>query len=207
MRALAACRSPSPWILGLSCALALGSLGCAAYHGAAKTVQPSEALHDGDWTFIPHFPRVMQESTYDCGAASLAAVLRFWGKPTTPREVAALANQRGKMSAADLERAAKASGLSAFAFYGTMKDLVYELSRGRPVIVGLGKAYETNRAIAHYEVVLGWERREKKLLLLDPGRGFQVDHVDTFAKEWAVSHGVTVVAFLREGTPRTVGVN
>jgi hypothetical protein len=58
------------------------------------------------------------------------------------------------------------------------------------VIVGLGKKYEESRAISHYEVVVGYEPKKQRVLLLDPGRGWQVDSLRGFAEEWARSKGV-----------------
>jgi hypothetical protein len=72
--------------------------------------------------------------------------------------------------------------------------VVHELERGRPVIVGLGKMIEEKKALSHYEVVVGYEPTKKQVLLLDPGKGFQVASLDAFAREWAVSKGVTMVA-------------
>jgi len=46
--------------------------------------------------------------------------------------------------------------------------------------------------------VVGYEPKKRLVLLLDPGRGWQVDTFEGFAREWAISKGVTVVAFLRQ---------
>ncbi|HVW30277.1 MAG TPA: C39 family peptidase [Polyangiaceae bacterium] len=174
------------------------SLGCASYKGSSHEAQPSAVLHEGGWVIVPHFPLVMQEGNHDCGAAALAAVLDFWGRPATPTQIAESSGRAGqRLSAGDLERYARGHGFSSFVFYGTLKDVAYELDHGRPVIVGLGKAYEGNKAIAHYEVVVGYSREKRQVLLLDPGRGWQTDGFDGFAREWGVSKGVTVVTFLR----------
>jgi hypothetical protein len=63
------------------------------------------------------------------------------------------------------------------------------------VIVGVGKKYEGSNAISHYEVVVGFERETKRVLVLDPARGFQVDSLRGFAGEWKRSKGVTIVMF------------
>jgi hypothetical protein len=93
-----------------------------------------------------------------------------------------------------MEEYARSVGLRSYVFYGTMKDVVHELERGRPVIVGLGKMIEEKKALSHYEVVVGWEPEKKQVLVLDPGQGFRVASLDAFAREWAVSKGVTMVA-------------
>jgi ABC-type bacteriocin/lantibiotic exporter with double-glycine peptidase domain len=178
------------------------SLGCASYRGSASTAQPSEVAHEGGWVIVPHFPLVLQEGNHDCGAAALSAV---WGRASTPADIVKAQPVPGqRLSASDIERYARHEGLSSYVFFGTMKDVAYELGHGRPVIVGLAKPYSGNKAVAHYEVVVGYEPVKRRVLLLDPGRGWQTDSFDGFGREWAVSKGVTIVAFLRapsDGAP------
>jgi ABC-type bacteriocin/lantibiotic exporter with double-glycine peptidase domain len=143
------------------------------------------------------FPRVSQEKNHDCGAAALAAVLEFWGRAATPASVAAtLGGRDERLRAGDLVAQARREGLRAYVFFGEMSDIVHELQRGRPVIVGLGKAVSDKKALAHYEVVVGYEARQRRVLLLDPALGFQVDSVEGFSEEWKRSKGVTIVTFL-----------
>lgn len=185
--------------------LAALSLGCASYTGTAKEAQPSALYRSGGWVMVPEFPLVHQSGTNDCGAAALAAVVSFWGRPTLPAQIEQSAGHEGtRLRAGELERYARSAGLSAYVFYGTMKDIVYELQRRRPVIVGLGKPYAEKKAVSHYEVVVGYEPKKRLVLLLDPGRGWQVDTYEGFAREWAVSKAVTLVAFL-PASERKVG--
>jgi ABC-type bacteriocin/lantibiotic exporter with double-glycine peptidase domain len=180
-------------------AMALLSLGCASYAGTASTVQPSSVARDGQWIMVPHFPLVLQDTSHDCGAAALSSVMRFWGHPVSARSIeASLGRSDARLSAGDIETYARGAGLSSYVFFGTMKDVVHELRAGRPVIVGLGKKYQADKAVSHYEVVVGYEPKKKLVLLLDPGRGWQTDSLDGFAKEWALSKAVTIVAFLPE---------
>jgi ABC-type bacteriocin/lantibiotic exporter with double-glycine peptidase domain len=179
-------------------AFAALSLGCASYKGSARLAQPSAVLKEGSWVMVPNFPLVLQLGNHDCGAAALSAVLGYWGRPTTPSDISTAEGRSGqRLRAGDLEHFARSEGLSSYVFFGTLKDVAYELDHGRPVIVGLGKTYEGNKAVAHYEVVVGLSRDKRRLLLLDPGRGWQTDSFEGFAREWAISKGVTVVAFLR----------
>jgi predicted double-glycine peptidase len=178
-------------------ALASMNLGCATYQGSAKPVQPSAVARSADWVVVPHFPLVRQDGAHDCGAAALSAVLAFWGRSASPEQIAAAEGRTGQQLRADeIERYARTTGLSSYVFFGTMADIAYELGRGRPVIVGVGKDYKNDRAVAHYEVVVGYEPKSRRVLLLDPGRGWQEDSFEGFAREWAISKGVTIVAFL-----------
>jgi predicted double-glycine peptidase len=182
-------------------AIAALSFGCASYRGTATSAQPSVVAQEGHWTMVRNFPFVPQANQSDCGAAALAAVLRYWGHPATPQSIqAALGAEDDRLKAGDMEAYARSLGMRSYVFYGTIKDVVYELEQGRPVIVGLGKMVEEKKALSHYQVVVGWEPNKKQVLLLDPARGWQVDSLEGFGKEWAISKGVTMVAFPDTGT-------
>jgi len=173
------------------------SFGCSVYKGTAKSAEPTALAREGDWTMVPNFPLVRQVDDDDCGGAALASVLRFWGHSATPESVeAAIGRKDRHLSAGDMADHARSKGLRAYVIYGTMDDVLHELESGRPVIVGLGKQIVTGKVLAHYEVVVGYERRKQELLLLDPGSGWQIDSVKGFATEWARSGGVTIVTFL-----------
>lgn len=181
----------------LRVAIAVLMLGCASYNGTAQTVQPSAVVREGSWWMVPKFPLVLQEGNHDCGAAALASVLRFWGHDAKPDEIAAaLGKKNERLRAGDMAAYARSAGLHTYVFYGTMTDVVYELRHGRPVIVGLGKKVDEKRALSHYEVAVGYEPNQKRVLLMDPGRGWQIDTLKGFGEEWARSKGVTIVAFL-----------
>lgn len=146
---------------------------------------------------VSKFPRVLQDKSDDCGAAALTAVLKFWGREATPASIeAAVGQKNSRLRAGDMAEYARRQGLRSYVFFGQMTDVVYELERGRPVIVGLGKALDSKKALAHYEVVVGYEPTQERVLLLDPAKGFQVDSLDGFKEEWKRSKGVTIVTFL-----------
>jgi ABC-type bacteriocin/lantibiotic exporter with double-glycine peptidase domain len=179
-------------------ALAFTAGGCASYEGTAKSAEPAQLLREGNWIMVRGFQRVSQVKSHDCGAAALAAVLDYWGKEATPASVEAAVGgpPNRRLRAGDMVEHARRQGLRSYVFFGQMSDVVYELRRGRPVIVGLGKAVSSKKALAHYEVVVGYEPKQKRLLLLDPARGFQVDSEEGFSEEWKRSKGVTIVTFL-----------
>jgi predicted double-glycine peptidase len=177
------------------------SLGCASYKGTARPADPNAEVRAGKWWMVPSFPLVRQDSNYDCGAAALAAVMRYWGQSATPASIEdELGRSNGRLKAGDMVTYARRKGLHAYVFFGTMTDVVHEIRQGRPVIVGLGKSFEEKKALSHYEVVVGYEPEKKLVLLLDPGRGWQIDTLRGFGEEWARSKGVTIVAFLPSTT-------
>jgi hypothetical protein len=76
---------------------------------------------------------------------------------------------------------------------GLWSDLVGEIDRGRPVVVGLLKPILGGRARAHYEVVVGLNRRTRRILSLDPAAGLRENSAEGFAREWAPAREVTLV--------------
>jgi ABC-type bacteriocin/lantibiotic exporter with double-glycine peptidase domain len=182
----------------------VASLGCSAYRGTARTADPGALARDGDWTMVENFPLVRQVDDDDCGGAALASVLRFWGHPATPESVEkAVGGKDKRLRAGAMAAHARELGLRAYVINGTMDDVVYELERGRPIIVGLGKETATKKVLAHYEVVVGYEAQKRLVLLLDPGLGWQIDTFDGFNAEWARSGRVTLVTFLPSAEDET----
>jgi ABC-type bacteriocin/lantibiotic exporter with double-glycine peptidase domain len=179
-------------LVGLSAA----NVACASYAGTAKSADPGVLAQQGNWLMVPGFHPVLQQSSDDCGGAALASVLRYWGRDVTPAAVEArVGRENRRLRAGDMVAYARSEGLRSYVFFGTIDDLRYELEQRRPVVVGLGKALDSKRALLHYEVVVGYEPNQRNLLLLDPDRGFQVDSVEGFSREWSRSKGVTIVTF------------
>jgi len=51
-------------------------------------------------------------------------------------------------------------------------------------MVALVQRYGGDKALTHYEVVVGINEQRRRVLLLDPGRGPREDGLDTFDQEW-----------------------
>jgi hypothetical protein len=88
---------------------------------------------------------------------------------------------------------ARRRGLQAFVVPGTWRDLEEQLGRGRPVMVGLLKPLWGGRAVAHFEVVVGFNRARRLVLTLDPARGLRENSAEGFAREWAPAGRVMLV--------------
>ena len=99
--------------------------------------------------------------------------------------------------AGDLQRFARAAGLDAVAFHGTLDDVVYELAHGRPVLVGVADPTGA-RERPHYEVVVGWDPAARRLRNLDPARGFIERTFSGFESEWQLAKQLTLVVFAAE---------
>jgi ABC-type bacteriocin/lantibiotic exporter with double-glycine peptidase domain len=181
--------------------LALSIAAPACYRGSARAVSPAEAAaatRDPSWQIVDDVLFVPQQSERDCGPAALAMVLSHFGAPTSLQEVTARVPpedlQHGAgVRAGTLRDVARAHGLQAFVVSGTLKDLLEQVSHGRPVLVGLAKPMLGGRAAAHYEVVVGMNRERKLIRSLDPARGLRENTLEGFAREWVPTHQVTII--------------
>lgn len=177
-------------------ALLLATTGC-GYLGSARPFDATEL----DWNAVRDIPFVRQNSQKDCGAAALSMVLGYWGIQTPISEiVAGCVLQPEGIRAGDLRDYAKKKGLSAYLFEGKIEDLEKELSRGRPVVVGVVKPY-AGKLILHYEVVVGLHRERRKILTLDPSSGWMCNTYEGFLMEWEATRRLTLVLFKVEATP------
>jgi ABC-type bacteriocin/lantibiotic exporter with double-glycine peptidase domain len=181
----------------LSALLCLLMLGCASYTGAAHDVQAASVADDKGWLRVENVPIFRQRNPKDCGAAALASVLGFWGRRASPAVVEALANRQPQQGirAAELQQIAEQKGLMAFVFYGAFEDLWHELQQGRPTIVGVAKPYGPERALAHYEVVVGYHAQKRRVLTMDPAHGLRENSLEGFLTEWEHTRRLALVVF------------
>jgi ABC-type bacteriocin/lantibiotic exporter with double-glycine peptidase domain len=175
-------------------------LGClltgSCYLGSARDAKLGELTIDNGWELVADVPLVRQVAREDCGAAALAMVLGYWGRPVA-RDAITASNptvpERG-IKAANLRDLARRQGLQAFLIQGLQSDLSREIHGRRPVIVGLMKRYFF-RNYPHYEVVVGLNRQKKSILTLDPAHGLRVNGRDGFATEWEKAGHLALIIF------------
>jgi ABC-type bacteriocin/lantibiotic exporter with double-glycine peptidase domain len=185
-------------------AAALGLASCyTCYTGTAHDVAPHQLADDPSWEIITGVPFVAQKNDRDCGAAAMAMVLSRWFGRESIDVVTALAPPGGAgIRVGTLRDLARRRGLEAYVISGTIADLAQQVSLGRPVVVGLAKPMAGGRAAAHYEVIVGLNRSKRLILSLDPARGLRENTLEGFAREWAPTRRVTLIAFPR---PLTAG--
>jgi ABC-type bacteriocin/lantibiotic exporter with double-glycine peptidase domain len=189
--------------------LLIAPVGAGCYTGSARGVASLPDLERAPgWVLVRGVHFVHQQSEADCGAAAMAMALSYWGQPTTLETVvAARPPHDGGIAAGELRDLARARGLQAFLVPGTFIDLETQLRRGRPVVVGLAKPITGNRAVQHYEVVIGLNRTEGRVLAWDPAQGLRENSVEGFAREWIPAHQLALIMFPRpadsQQTPTT----
>jgi hypothetical protein len=111
---------------------------------------------------VPFFP----DNTDQCGPATLASVLTFWGAPTDPlalKEDVYLKKLRGSL-ATDLLLTAQARGFEAELYPADLNDIKSELKAGHPVVTLLNLGYFLF-PIGHYVVVTGYDDARRGLYL------------------------------------------
>lgn len=104
------------------------------------------------------------DDTDQCGPATLASVLAFWGVHQEPKSLKAevyLARLKGSLPT-DLLLAAQRHGFHAEAYRGDLEQLKREIGAGHPLIalLNLGSAIYPR---GHYVVITGYDDRKKGL--------------------------------------------
>jgi predicted double-glycine peptidase len=138
---------------------------------------------------------VRQRSDNECGAAAWAMMLQRWSLPASGAEdiLHAVPVEKGHgIAAGALRDFARQKGLQAFVIRGEFADLLKEVAANRPILVGLVQRY-SDRARLHYEVVAGINPTQRRVLLMDPGRGLRQDGYDGFGTEWEAAGKVALV--------------
>jgi ABC-type bacteriocin/lantibiotic exporter with double-glycine peptidase domain len=102
---------------------------------------------------VPFFPQEM----YQCGPASLAAVLNYWKVAATPEEIARAIYSPNARGTLDLELVfyAEKKGLKASQYSGNAGDLKKSIENGIPLIVLVDEgflAYQKH----HFMVAVGY---------------------------------------------------
>lgn len=158
------------WVPGLG--VALGSLlflGCAGQSravgdlgasGTEMSVRGAVAPNDPDLLHmaVPFFP----DDTDQCGPATLASVLTYWGFRTDPvalKEEIYLPRLKGTLPL-DLMLAAQSRGLKAEIYQGSLDNLKSELAQGHPLVALLDLGFAIFPQ-GHYVVVIGYDDRRR----------------------------------------------
>ena len=132
--------------------------------------------------FIEKVPFYPQEA-YQCGPASLAGVLNYWGVKVSPGDIAAeifSPRARGTLDI-DMVLYARKMGLKATKYRGSWEDLRKNIDSRHPLIVLVDEGfwvYQKN----HFMVVVGYE---DSVLIVNSGKEkHRSIGRDTFLKTW-----------------------
>ena len=128
---------------------------------------------------IPFYP---QES-YQCGQASLASVLNYWGVNVTPDDIAKeifSESARGTLNI-DMVLYTQRMGLDATQYRGSIEDLKKNIESGYPLIVLVDYGFSLYQ-VNHFMVVVGYNENG---VIVNSGRdkGKFISEKD-FIKAW-----------------------
>jgi ABC-type bacteriocin/lantibiotic exporter with double-glycine peptidase domain len=162
-----------------------------------RSTAPESLRTDPSWVLIPELKLVSQRGRHDCGVAALATVIEYWQPTTTTASVAAAigpADEKAGVAAGRLRTVALRKGLNAFLIEGTVEDLVHEVGRRRPVILGLVGA-DHGRAYGHYDVVAGVNQTRRLFLLADPRGTWRQVRAEELLTAWGPARHLALVIF------------
>jgi ABC-type bacteriocin/lantibiotic exporter with double-glycine peptidase domain len=163
------------------------------YAGGAKQVNATTL--DDQWHRAAPTPVVLQQNRTDCGLAALAMVAGAWGQRwTLPELQQSLPVSSDGVRLGALRDYARSHGLVAYAVKGTHKDLLFELERRRPVVLGLILPFDKKKALAHYEVAVAIDPRDGSIVTLDPATGRHMRRTrEVLEREWKPAGYATLV--------------
>lgn len=102
---------------------------------------------------VPFYPH----QRYQCGPASLAGVLNYWGVSVSPRDIAAeiYSEAAGGTLNVDMILYAQGKGLKASQYQGTLEDIKRNIEQGYPIIVLVDQGFWVYQK-DHFMVVVGY---------------------------------------------------
>ncbi len=120
-----------------------------------------------DAVMIENIPFFSQDE-YQCGPASLAAVLNYWGVKVSPEEIAEEIYSKSARGTLDIDILlyAQKNGLNALQYSGDIGDLRENIKSGLPVVVLVDYGFYVYQA-NHFMVVVGFN---KKGVFVNSGR-------------------------------------
>jgi len=131
---------------------------------------------------VPFYP----QTQYQCGPASLAAVLNYWGRDVTPDLIAQdiyRPQMKGTLSL-DLWQYAKGQNLRATIEHGSWESLERHVSRNRPVIAFLNFGLQ-QVPIGHFLVVVGLDPTDNSVITYSGVKKNERIPYERFKAAWA----------------------
>ncbi len=128
---------------------------------------------------VPFFP----QEDFQCGPASLAGVLNYYGLRITPAEIAAEVFSRSARGTLDMDMVfyAQRKGMKAEQYAGSFEDLQGSLDSRRPLIVLIDQGFWVYQS-HHFMVVVGYD---KGGIVVNSGREEnKFISLDSFLKTW-----------------------
>ncbi len=125
------------------------------------------------------------DRTDQCGPATLAELLTYWGKPVQPaqlRQEMYIAKLHGTLPM-DLAHTAETHGLKVTMVRGDLAMLRAELEAGRPVLAMLNRGYSI-MPVDHYIIVTGLDDNRKGFYAHSGGKADQFISSKKLLTQW-----------------------
>lgn len=105
---------------------------------------------------IPFYP----QKDYQCGPASLASVLNFWGYKVDPDEIAKNIFSKSAKGTLNIDMVlyAKRIGLYSAQYSGNWEDLRKNIEMGNPLIVLVDYGIKPFFQVNHFMVIIGYNK-------------------------------------------------
>ncbi|WP_447977244.1 C39 family peptidase [Candidatus Nitrospira bockiana] len=139
---------------------------------------------------VPFFPQV----AYQCGPASLASVLTYWGRPTSPDDIARriyLPKLKGTLSL-DMWQYAREQNVAADVEVGSIQSLEQHIRQGEPVVALLNLGYRWLPA-GHFVVVVGVDPEARRVITYSGTEKDKAMPYDDFLRAWEKTQYWTLV--------------
>lgn len=132
------------------------ALGIALLSGCASVAGVPDAQKQDNLHIINNVPFFPQED-YQCGPASLASVLNYWGVSATPEEAAKVIYSQSAKGTLNIDMGiyAQSRGLEASSYQGAWDDIRNKIASGFPLIVLVDYGFSVFQA-NHFMVVIGY---------------------------------------------------
>jgi ABC-type bacteriocin/lantibiotic exporter with double-glycine peptidase domain len=181
----------------VACALGFGWLlfGCAGHLDAPAQGSLGEAQAHR-LASVPFFP----DDTDQCGPATLASVLTYWGVPSDPvtlKKQIYSARLRGSLPI-DLLLAAQAHGLIAESYKGSLDNVRSELEAGHPLVAFLNLGFEFFPQ-GHYVVITGYDDQRQGVYVHSGLERDEFLSYERFLRSWEKTGRWTLRILPQEG--------
>lgn len=131
-----------------------------------EQIQPTEDYQDSPGHVVRIVVPFFSDGTDQCGPATLASVLTYWGIPSEPAvlKVEMYRPQLGGTLPIDFLLAAQARGLQTEGSGGTLESLKTELDAHHPVVALLNLGWAVFPQ-GHYVVITGYDERQQEVYM------------------------------------------
>lgn len=160
---------------GSSLLVFLLSFFCSCAGPSSNLSGQSTRVIDG----VPFFP----QEEYQCGPASLAGILNYYGWKISPADIAAEIFSRKAGGTLDMDMVfyARKKGLRAEKYRGTFEDLQAQIDSRRPLIVLIDQGFWVYQS-HHFMVVVGYD--EGSIIVNSGKEERKFISRDSFSKTW-----------------------